>query len=675
MQSQEEIIHFSALLSVGVLLKGIKLYSKAILLILNCAFLPKSLKANSHTFFKKMNAKELKERYLEFFERKGHVRIASSSLIPENDASVLFTTAGMHPLVPFLLGQEHPAGRRLTNVQKCIRTGDIDEVGDATHFTFFEMLGNWSLGDYFKEESIQMSFEFLTKELHLRKEKIAISCFAGDKHAPRDELSAQIWEQLGISKHHIAFLSKTNNWWGPAGETGPCGPDTEIFFWNSNEPIPDSFNDDNTNWIEIWNNVFMEYDKQQDGTYRPLKQKNVDTGLGVERVVMILEGKDNVYEITSIKPIVKQVMRLAKIHNPSPQEIFSIRVITDHMRAATFILGDPKGVVPSNMDQGYILRRFIRRSIRHFYLLKCEKNITNAIVNVAKEVIAQFNDQYPELKENETFIRTQLQNETKKFEKTIQKGLTTIQKKMVSVMIKETGIHIKNDYEKYLALTNWKEKEGAISLEIKWLFDMFQSQGMPPEMVLEEITNRYNKNITTKDELLKQFKKEFKKHQELSRVGAEKKFKSGLADDSKTTTKLHTATHLLNEALRQVLRDDIKQKGSNITSERLRFDFNFERKLTSEEKEKVQQLVNKIINDALPVKKEKMKLTDALKSGAQAEFGARYPNEVWVYSIGDFSKEICSGPHVKNTKELGTFKIIKEESSAAGVRRIKAVLE
>jgi len=623
-----------------------------------------------------MNAKELKEAYQDFFEQKGHVRIASSSLFPENDASVLFTTAGMHPLVPFLLGEQHPAGSRLTNVQKCIRTGDIDEVGDSTHFTFFEMLGNWSLGDYFKEESITMSFEFLTKVLGFPPEKLAVSCFAGDADAPRDEESAQVWERLGIPSARIAFLPKKNNWWGPAGTTGPCGPDTEIFYWNSKLSVPKSFHDDNDNWVEIWNNVFMEYDKQADGRYSPLAQKNVDTGLGVERVAMILEGKAHVYAISTIQPIVDQVKRLVNITStPTSEQEFSLRVITDHMRAATFILGDPRGIAPSNVDQGYILRRFIRRSIRHFHLLKFEGDMTKAMLAVAEEVLVQFGDQYIELRENESFIRAQLQAETEKFEKTIRKGLAEIDKKMTGMMLLETGRLIKSKEEKEQALTAWKETKSSISLDAKWLFDMFQSQGMPPEMVLEEIKETYHKTIVDEKQLLESFAEEFKKHQELSRIGAEKKFKGGLADDSESTTQLHTATHLLNEALRKVLGESVRQKGSNITAERLRFDFNFDRKLTDEEKKEIEDIVNTAIQAGYDVTKEKMKLADALKSGAQAEFGTRYPDEVWVYSVGDFSKEICSGPHVKNTSELGTFKIKKEESTAAGVRRIKAVLE
>ncbi len=623
-----------------------------------------------------MNAKQLKETYQDYFERKGHTRIAGSSLFPENDASVLFTTAGMHPLVPFLLGQPHSAGKRLTDVQKCIRTCDIDEVGDNTHFTFFEMLGNWSLGDYFKEESIQMSFEFLTGELGFPAEKLAISCFAGDDNAPRDDASANAWKNLGISQARIAFFPKKNNWWGPAGETGPCGPDTEIFYWNSDEPIPDSFNDDNDKWVEIWNNVFMEYNKQADGTFAPLEQKNVDTGLGVERVAMILESKETIFEISTIKPIMEQVKKLTSITKSTKEQEFSLRVITDHMRAATFILGDPKGIAPSNVDQGYILRRFIRRSIRHFHLLKVECDMTEAVLAVAEEVLTAFGDQYVELRENEDFIRSELKKETEKFEKTIIKGLKNIEKKMTGFMLKETGAKITSQHEKNLAMIKWRsEGRKEITLEVKWLFDMFQSQGMPPEMIVEEVKEAYNKTIINEEKLLTEFAEEFKKHQELSRIGAEKKFKGGLADDSETTTKLHTATHLLNQALRQVLGDDIKQKGSNITSKRLRFDFNFDRKLTDEEKEKIIDLVNKQIQAGLPITKEKMKLDDALKCGAQAEFGAKYPEEVWVYSMGNFSKEICNGPHVENTSKLGTFKIKKEESSAAGIRRIKAILE
>ncbi len=594
---------------------------------------------NTCNLLSRMNgSKLLKEKYIKFFEKNDHKKIDSASLIPDNDPSVLFTTAGMHPLVPFLVGQEHSLGKRIVNVQKCVRTGDIDEVGNTTHFTFFEMLGNWSFGEYFKQQAIEMSFEFLTKELGFPIEKLAISCFEGDMDASKDEETANIWLKLGISKDRIAFLPKKENWWGPAGETGPCGPDTEMFFWNSEEKPPEKFNPENNNWVEIWNDVFMEYNKTKDGKYIALEQKNVDTGMGLERVAMILENKSDVYEISTIKPIMNKVKEIAKIQNPNKEQLHSLRIITDHLRAATFILGDNKAITPSNLDQGYVLRRLIRRAIRHLKLLGVNIMDIDVTVEIAKLIIELYQDDYSELKTNKEFILAELKNEETKFEKTLEKGLKQFEK-----------------------LAN-KDIDG------KSAFLLFQSYGFPIEMI-EELAKEKELKVDVQG-----FNQEFKKHQDLSRVGAEKKFKGGLSDDSEQTTKLHTATHILNAALRQILSKDIKQKGSNITSERLRFDFNFSRKVTPEEQKQIEDLINKIIQQALPITKEKMKLEDALKSGAQSEFGAKYPAEVWVYSIGNFSKEICNGPHVENTKELGKFKIKKEQSSAAGVRRIKAVL-
>lgn len=623
-----------------------------------------------------MDAKKLKEVFQSYFEDKNHKRIASASLIPENDASVLFTTAGMHPLVPFLLGQSHPLGNRLVNVQRCVRTGDIDEVGDDTHLTFFEMLGNWSFGDYFKKEAIAMSYEFLTDVLKIPKEKLAITCFTGDDDAPKDEEVAQTWQSLGIPPQRIAFLSKKDNWWGPIGETGPCGPDTEIFYWNSEEPAPQVYDPHDDRWIEIWNNVFMEYDKQTDGSYLPLSQKNVDTGLGVERVAMILEGKNTVYECSLVKPIYDVVESFVSSASlPKDEKEFSLRVITDHMRAATMILGDERGVTPSNIDQGYILRRFIRRSIRHFYLLNIEGNIPDKLQEIATCVIDLFKDQYPILQEKKDFILSNLLGESEKFTKTIAKGLRLIEKEMMSRMLKEVGLQVKNKETIAAALADWSQKEKILELDGKWLFDLFQSQGLPPEMTIEEVTTSYRATIKNKKEALDMFEKEFQHHQDVSRKGAEQKFKGGLADDSFTTTRLHTATHLLNEALRKVISPDIKQKGSNITAERLRFDFNFERKLTPEEIKAVEDCVNEQIQKSIEIKKELLDLDEALASGAQSEFGVKYPQRVSVYTIGDFSKEICMGPHVQNTSELGRFRIKKEQSSAAGIRRIKAVLE
>jgi alanyl-tRNA synthetase len=586
----------------------------------------------------KLQAKQIKQRYIDYFKKKGHALIPSASLIPENDPTVLFTTAGMHPLVPFLLGQKHPLGKKLASVQKCLRTGDIDEVGDATHHTFFFMLGNWSLGDYFKEDAISMSFEFLTKELGISTEKIAVSCFIGDKDAPKDEVSAERWQSLGIAKERIAFLSKRDNWWGPAGESGPCGPDSEMFYWTGKEKAPKKFDPSDKRWIEIWNDVFMEYNKNNDGTYSLLKQKNVDTGMGLERVAAVLQGYDDNYRTELFWPIIKDIEKLSgKKYESSKKEM---RIIADHIRAAVFILGDERAVIPSNLDQGYILRRFIRRTVRYLRLLGVEIEQKRVTVPLADIAIKEYSESFPELQEKKEMILSELGKEEDKFKFTLDKGLKEFSKMEANKLI--SG---------------------------KEAFLLFQSYGFPLEMTLELALEKKIKVDT------EGFKEEFEKHQELSRVGAEKKFKGGLSDASVENTKLHTATHLLNEALRRVVSTDIKQKGSNITAERLRFDFNFERKLTPEEIKKVEDEVNRVIKQRLEVKREEMKLEEAFKKGAHGEFGAKYPEVVSVYSVGDYSKEICGGPHVKNTSELGKFKIIKEESSSAGVRRIKAVVE
>jgi alanyl-tRNA synthetase len=590
-----------------------------------------------------MNAKELKETYQKFFEKKGHARINSAPLIPEHDPTVLFTTAGMHPLVPYLMGQEHPSGKRLVDVQKCLRTQDIDEVGDKTHTTFFEMLGNWSLGEYFKEEAIAMSFEFLTQELKIPIERLAFTCFKGDKDAPKDEESAALWKSHGVSEKRIAFLPKKENWWGPAGETGPCGPDTEMFYWAPNNvPAPESFDPEDNRWVEIWNDVFMQYNKNDDGSFNSLSQKNVDTGLGVERVTMVLQGKETVFDTELFIPIFDKIKEITgKNPEESEETMKSFRIIADHMRASTFILGDERGVAPSNVDQGYILRRFIRRSIRHLRLLGVDIVSMDVAKEIADVIINQYKDEYPMLQEKREFIMTELKREEDKFQRTLDKGL--------------------KEFEKMVA------KDSRITAVEAFL--LFQSYGFPIEMI-EELAEEKKVPIDVKG-----FNKEFEKHQKLSRQGAEQKFKGGLSDHSELTTKLHTATHLLNEALRRVLSKDIKQKGSNITAERLRFDFNFDRKVTPEELKQVEDCVNDIIEKGLPVEKKMMSKDEALKIGAQAEFGVKYPDTVSVYSIGDFSKELCGGPHVQNTKELGHFRIKKEQSSAAGVRRIKAVLE
>ena len=579
-----------------------------------------------------MKASDLRRKYLEFFNSKGHSIIKSASLVPENDPTVLFTTAGMHPLVPFLLGEKHPLGKRIANVQKCIRTGDIEEVGDDTHLTFFEMLGNWSLGDYFKKEAIEFSFEFLTskKWLGIDVNKLGVTCFAGDKDAPKDEEAANIWLKLGIKKERIAFLSKADNWWGPAGSTGPCGPDTEMFYWISDEEPP-KFDPEDKRWVEIWNDVFMQYNKNKDGIYELSKQKNVDTGMGVERTITVLEGKKSVYETELFLPIIKEIKSLVKEKNEK-----YIRIIADHLKAATLIISD--GVIPSNVERGYVLRRLIRRAIRLGKLMGIKNAFCSKISDI---VINMYKEEYPELERNKEKINEELEKEEERFSKTLESGLKQFEKVVVN-----------------------KKISGSDA------FLLFQSFGFPIEMT-QELAKEKGIHVD-----INKFNEEFKKHQELSRTSTEGQFKSGLADSSEKTTKLHTATHLLNEALRIVLKDiNIHQKGSNIKPERLRFDFNFDRKLTDEELKKVEALVNEKINQRLEVKREEMSVDEAKKEGAKGVFEHKYGEKISVYSIGNFSKEICAGPHVKNIKELGKFKILKEESVSAGVRRIKAVLK
>ena len=584
---------------------------------------------------------QLIRKYIDFFKKKKHREIPNSSLIPENDPTVLFTTAGMHPLVPFLLGQKHPLGKRLVNNQKCIRTGDIEEVGDEIHHTFFEMLGNWSLGDYFKKEAIEMSFEFLTKILKIPKEKLAITCFKGDRDVPRDEESAQIWLSLGILKERIVFLPKENNFWGPAGITGPCGPCTEMFYWKAKTKSPKKFDPEDENWVEIWNDVFMEYNKNKQGEYSQITQKNVDTGMGVERTVAISNKLEDDYKSSIFLPIIKEIEKISKKkYSKNKETTMAMRIIADHLRAATFILGDVRAIKPSNIGQGYVLRRLIRRAIRYGKRLGIKENFTSQI---AKVIIKEYPD-YQELSRNHKFIHEQLEEEETRFNDTLEKGL-----------------------RKFNEVATDKIISG------KDAFLLFQSYGFPIEMT-EELAEERGIKID-----LEEYNKEFKRHQDLSRTSTQGMFKSGLADDSEMTKKLHTATHLLNEALRIILKDkNIKQKGSNITPERLRFDFNFPRKLTNEEIKKIEDWVNDKIQKSLPIAKAEMPLQQALKSGAQAEFGAKYPEMVFVYTIGKdkswVSREICTGPHVDNTNELGKFKILKEESVAAGIRRIKAIL-
>ncbi len=585
---------------------------------------------------------DLIKAYIDFFKKKKHKEIPSSSLIPENDPSVLFTTAGMHPLVPYLLGQKHPLGKRLVNAQKCIRTQDIEEVGDEVHHTFFEMLGNWSLGDYFKKEAIEYSFEFLTKVLKIPIEKLAVSVFEGDSDAPKDNESAEIWMSLGIVKERIAFLSKSKNWWGPAGEFGPCGPDTEMFYWKSSSKPPKKFKTEDEKWVEIWNDVFMEYNKTYKGLIKA-PQQNVDTGMGVERTLAVLNNLEDNYQSSIFKPIISQIEKISGKKYSEEKNKKAMRIIADHIRASVFILGDEKGIKPSNIGQGYVLRRLIRRAIRYGRLLQIKENFTS---KVAKSVLPIYPD-YQELHRNHKFIMEQLDIEESRFNETLEKGIRKFNEIATDKLI--TG---------------------------KEAFLLFQSYGFPIEMTIE-LANEKGIKID-----LEEYNEEFKRHQDLSRSSSSGMFKSGLADDSDSTRKLHTATHILNESLRKVLSRDIKQKGSNITPERLRFDFNFPKKLTEEELKKVEDLVNKKIKEKLEVKREEIPLQDALKSGAQAEFGAKYPELVSVYTIEDkkeksgwFSKEICTGPHVSNTGELGKFKIVKEESVAAGIRRIKAIVE
>ncbi len=586
---------------------------------------------------------ELIKKYIDFFIKNNHKELPSSSIVLENDPTVLFTTAGMQPLVPYLLGQPHPLGKRLVSVQKCIRTNDIDEVGDEVHHTFFEMLGNWSLGDYFKEEAIIYSFEFLTNSLGIPKEKLAVSCFAGDKDVERDEVSAEIWESLGISPKRIAFLPKSNNWWGPAGSVGPCGPDTEMFFWSGKGEPPEEFYPLDKNWVEIWNDVFMEYEKLSDGRYIKLKQKNVDTGMGVERTLAVLQGFSDNYKTKIFSPIIKSIEKTSGKKYSSNKKAF--RVIADHIRAATFILGDDHSISPSNVGRGYVLRRLIRRAIRYGQQLGIKKNFCSDISKIIIEDYAE----YEELRRNEKNILNEMNKEENRFRETLEKGIKKFEEICASSGKIISGIDA---------------------------FLLFQSFGFPVEMT-SELARDKNKEVD-----MSGYEKEFERHQNLSRESSAGVFKSGLADNSEKTTRLHTATHLLNEALREVLDKNIRQKGSNITPERLRFDFNFSRKLTDEEIKKIENLVNEKIKSSLEVTSKEENLKEAINSGAQSEFGAKYPDKVSVYTIVDkknkrgwFSKEVCTGPHVKNTKEIGHFKIIKEEAVASGIRRIKATVE
>lgn len=582
-----------------------------------------------------MKAIDIRNKYLNFFERHGHKLIPSAPLIPENDPSVLFNTAGMQPLVPYLLGEKHPEGTRLTDYQKCLRTNDIDEVGDNRHLTYFEMLGNWSLGDYFKEESIQMSYEFLTKELGIPSEKISVTCFAGDDDCPRDTVSAEAWKKAGILEDHIYYYGKDDNWW-IAGEEGPCGPDTEMFYDTGKEPCSEHCEPscDCGKYVEIWNNVFMEYFKDENG-YSKLKQKNVDTGLGLERMTMLLQGKETPFDTEIFEPVMKKLTELSKKDN-----IESKRIVAEHLRSSIMIISD--GGKPSNVDRGYILRRLIRRMIRHINKLEIDLSSLGDLVYLNIDTL---NELYPELEANKEMIKSVIIEEKDKFVKTLAKGEKEFFKEISG--IKEKSINV---------------------LPGSMVFRLYDTYGFPPE-VTKELAKENGFGID-----IKEFNRLFEIHQQKSRAGSEQKFKGGLAEQNKETIAYHTATHLLNAALKKVLGSDTHQKGSNITTERMRFDFNCDHKLTDEEKAKIEEVVNDWIKAGLDVKCEEMKKEDAVKSGAECMFIEKYPDIVTVYTIGDVSKELCGGPHVKNTSELGKFKIKKEEASSSGIRRIKAVL-
>ena len=594
------------------------------------------------------HSSELRALYLKFFQSKGHAVIPGASVIPENDPTVLFTTAGMHPLVPYLLGAKHPMGTRLTDVQKCIRTADIDEVGDASHCTFFEMLGNWSLGDYFKKEAIHWSWEFLTSPewLGIDKDRLAFSVFAGDEDCPRDDEAANYWRECGVQEDHIFFLPKKNNWWGPAGMTGPCGPDTEMFIITDKPPCgPDcSPACDCGRYLEIWNDVFMQYDKQADGSLLPLKQKNVDTGMGLERTISVLMGAKSVYETDLFADILAKIGEISgKTYGESEEITRSMRIVADHMRTATFIIGDDRGVTPSNVDQGYVLRRLIRRAVRHGMQLGMPENFTGEI---AKVIINQYKDVYPELTRHEAFILEQLLLEEQRFQRTLKQGMREFEKVTTAMQGRSTVISGRS------------------------AFKLYDTYGFPIEITVEMA----RENGFTVDE--EGFHERFREHQKLSQAGAEQRFKGGLADTSEETAKLHTATHLLHAALRKVLggEAEVAQRGSNITAERLRFDFSFPRKVTPDELKEVERLVNEAIAAGVDITCEEMTVDEAKAQGAIGLFTSKYGERVKVYTMGQFSKEICGGPHAKNTGDLKSFKILKEESSSAGVRRIKAVI-
>ena len=645
------------------------------------------------------SANELRSLFLRFFEEKGHARIPSASVIPENDPTVLFTTAGMHPLVPYLMGEKHPMGTRLTDVQKCIRTGDIDDVGDPSHLTFFEMLGNWSLGDYFKKEMIPWSWEFLTSPdwLGLDPDKLAFTVFEGDSDCPRDEEAANLWRAQGVKDDHLFYLPKKHNWWGPAGITGPCGPDTEMFIIRDQPPCgPDCSPACSCGrYLEIWNDVFMQYEKQADGTFIPLKQKNVDTGMGLERTYCVLMGANTVYETEIFSGIIGKIEELSGVKYGQDEETTrAIRIIADHMRTATFIIGDDRGVTPSNVDQGYVLRRLIRRAVRHGMKLGMEAGFT---CEIAQVIIEQYKAVYPELERNGAHILEQLKLEEERFQRTLKKGQAEFEKVYGNMMRKRDAFTAlkanKADPDAVAAALKVlppspdnkpiieQVKDGTIpdatidallagcaTMDGRSAFKLYDTYGFPVEITCEMAAE---KGIGVDVE---GFNERFKKHQEASHAGAEQRFKGGLADHSEQTARLHTATHLLHAALRKVLGPEVAQKGSNITAERLRFDFSFGRKMTDEEKAEVERLVNEYIQAAAPITCEEMTVAEAKAQGAIGLFESKYGERVKVYTMGPYSKEICGGPHATNTGDLKSFKIKKEEASSAGVRRIKAVI-
>ncbi len=602
-----------------------------------------------------MKASELRKKYIDFFVEHGHSEIAGKPLVPENDPTVLFTTAGMHPLVPYILGQEHPGGQRLVNYQKCIRTGDIEDVGDSSHLTFFEMLGNWSLGDYFKQESIKMSFEFLTSDrwLGIPIERLAVTVFAGDDEVPRDDESAALWRELGIPEDRIYYLGREDNWWGPAGQTGPCGPDTEIFYdtgiAGSSESRPGV---SDGKWLEIWNNVFMQYNKQADGSYAPMERKCVDTGMGVERTATVLQGKASVYQTELFGPIIACLEELsghsyeaggAADSDGSVDLDTSMRIISDHVKTAVFLLGDEAGVVPSNLGQGYVLRRLIRRALRHGRKIGLEDVF---LQKPAEVVINMYKDVYPRLQTHRVEIMHELELEEEKFMRTLRTGEREFAKMLPN-----------------LERNPKREVPGRLA------FKLYDTYGFPIELT-QELAAEHGLTVDTAG-----FDEAFRKHQETSKMDENQTFKGGLADHSEMTTRLHTATHLLHQALREVLGDHVHQKGSNITAERLRFDFSHPEKMTAEQLEKVEKIVNTQIEADLPITMDTMTVAEAKEQGSIAIFTDRYDEVVKVYRIGTFSMEVCGGPHVAHTAELGRFRIKKEQSSSAGVRRIKAVLE